>query len=153
MSESNYQYFNLLKNEIVITMQRSYPGINLSISDWKKQEITDFQEDLRIKVNGQISEKWFYTHMKSDKSTLPRIDLLNLLSKYAGYSNWDDFIFQHKGKIPVKSSDDAKIEKEIRDLKYQLSEEVTVENFEVAAKLRDTIKKLQKKLYIGKNVS
>jgi protein arginine kinase activator len=57
---------------------------------------------------------------------------------------------EHKGKIPVKSSDDVKIEKEIRDLKYQLNEEVTVENFEVAAKLRDTIKKLQKKLYIGK---
>jgi protein arginine kinase activator len=60
---------------------------------------------------------------------------------------------EHKGKVPVKSSNDVKIEKEIRDLKYQLKEEVTVENFEVAAKLRDTIKKLQKKLYIGKNVN
>ena len=37
-----------------------------------------------------------------------------------------------------------KLEKEIRDLKYKLKEEVTVENFEEAAKLRDTIKKLQK---------
>lgn len=60
---------------------------------------------------------------------------------------------EHKGKVPVKSSNDFKIEKEIRDLKYQLKEEVTVENFEVAAKLRDTIKKLQKKLYIGKNAN
>lgn len=60
---------------------------------------------------------------------------------------------EHKGKVPVKSSDDVKIEKEIRDLKYQLREEVTVENFEVAAKLRDTIKKLQKKLCVGKNVN
>ena len=60
---------------------------------------------------------------------------------------------EHKGKVPVKSSNDVKIEKEIRDLKYQLKEEVTIENFEVAAKLRDTIKKLQKKLYIGKNVN
>jgi len=60
---------------------------------------------------------------------------------------------EHKGKVPVKSSNDVKIEKEIRDLKYQLKEEVTVENFEVAAKLRDTIKKLQKKLYIGKKVN
>jgi len=48
---------------------------------------------------------------------------------------------------------DQKLEKEIRDLKYRLKEEVTVENFEEAAKLRDTIKKLQKKLYIGKKIN
>src|SRR4030066_129029 len=52
---------------------------------------------------------------------------------------------EHKGKVPSKSSCDVKLEKEIRDLKYRLKEEVIVENFEVAAKLRDTIKKLQKK--------
>jgi protein-arginine kinase activator protein McsA len=48
---------------------------------------------------------------------------------------------------------DQKLEKEIRDLKYKLKEEVTVENFEEAAKLRDTIKKLQKKLYTCKKVN
>lgn len=76
-------------------MQQSYPGINPSISGWKGQEITDFQEDLLIKVNAHISEKWFYNHVKSDNKSLPRIDVLNLLSKYAGYSNWDDFIFKN----------------------------------------------------------
>ena len=76
-------------------MQQSYPGINPSISEWKGQEITDFQEDLRIKVNAHLSEKWFYTHMKSGKSSVPRIDLLNLLSKYAGYANWDDFVYKN----------------------------------------------------------
>lgn len=76
-------------------MQQSYPGINPSISEWKGQEITDFQEDLRIKVNAHISEKWFYTHMKTGSNSLPRIDLLNLLSRYAGFTNWDDFIFKH----------------------------------------------------------
>jgi len=60
---------------------------------------------------------------------------------------------EHKGKIPPMSSMDQKLEKEIRDLKYKLKEEVTVENFEEAAKLRDTIKKLQKKLYIGKKIN
>lgn len=74
-------------------MQQSYPGINPSISEWKGQEITDFQEELLRKVNAHISEKWFYTHMKSDQPALPRIDVLNLLSRYAGYSNWDDFVF------------------------------------------------------------
>lgn len=76
-------------------MQQSYPGINPSISEWKGQEITDFQEELRIKVNAHLSEKWFYTHMKSGRNSVPRIDMLNLLSRYAGYANWDDFVFEN----------------------------------------------------------
>ncbi len=80
-------------------MQQSYPGINTTISDWKGQEITDFQEELRLKVNARISEKWFYTHMKSGQPGVPRIDMLNLLSRYAGYTNWDDFVFMHSGSI------------------------------------------------------
>jgi len=80
-------------------MQQSFPGINPSISEWKGQEIVDFQEELLQKVNAHISEKWFYNHVKAGKETLPRIDILNLLSKYAGYSNWDDFKFKHPGQI------------------------------------------------------
>ncbi len=75
--------------------------MNPEISDWKGQEITDFQEDLLIKVNGRLSEKWFYTHMKSSNTTLPRIDVLNMLSKYAGYSNWDDFRFKNSVQVPL----------------------------------------------------
>ena len=80
-------------------MQQSYPGINPSISEWKGQEITDFQEELLKAVNAHLSEKWFYTHMKSVSKSLPRIDVLNLLSKYAGYANWDDFVFKNKDLI------------------------------------------------------
>ncbi len=86
-------------------MQESYPGINPSISDWKGQEITDLQEELLIKVNAHVSEKWFYNHIKSESKSLPRIDVLNLLSKYVGYANWDDFVFKNSKKatpeIPV----------------------------------------------------
>jgi hypothetical protein len=90
----------LLKTKIVAMMQVSYPGINPSISEWKGQEITDFQEDLRIRVNANISEKWFYTHMKSSGSSMPRIDMLNLLARYAGYLNWDDFVFKNREEFP-----------------------------------------------------
>jgi uncharacterized protein involved in tolerance to divalent cations len=93
--------FILLKKEIAATMKLSYPGINPEISEWKGQEITDFQEDLLTKVNGRISEKWFYTHMKSSNQSLPRIDVLNILSQYAGYLNWDDFRFKHPGMDPL----------------------------------------------------
>lgn len=78
-------------------MQQSYPGINPSIADWKGQEIADFQEELLIKVNAHISEKWFYNHIKTENNSLPRIDILNLLSKYTGYANWDDFVFKNGG--------------------------------------------------------
>jgi hypothetical protein len=80
-------------------MQQSYPGINPSITEWKGQEITDFQEELLKKVNAHISEKWFYNHIKSENRSLPRIDILNLLSRYAGYSNWDDFRYKHENQV------------------------------------------------------
>ncbi len=82
-------------------MMHSYPGTDPDISNWKGQEIIDFQEDLLCKVNGQLSEKWFYTHMKTSSQTLPRIDVLNLLSQYAGYKNWQDFRYKNMSHIPV----------------------------------------------------
>lgn len=78
-------------------MQQSFPGINPVISEWKGQDIVNFQEELLQKVNAHISEKWFYTHMKSGSDKLPRIDVLNLLSRYAGYTDWADFIFKNGG--------------------------------------------------------
>lgn len=99
MSGKKHIHFKNLKTKIVVTMQETYPGINPSIAEWKGQEITDFQEDLRIRVNAHISEKWFYTHMKSRQLSIPRIDMLNLLSKYAGYANWDDFVFKNNDVI------------------------------------------------------
>ena len=81
-------------------MQQSYPGISPSISEWKGQDIVNFQEELLQKVNAHISEKWFYTHMKSGSDRLPRIDVLNLLSKYAGYTDWNDFIHKNNGQQP-----------------------------------------------------
>ena len=99
MSRSDQRYFEALKIKIVAMMQQSYPGINPSISEWKGQEITDFQEELLRTGNAHLSEKWFYTHMKSVSKSLPRIDVLNLLSKYAGYANWDDFVFKNKDLI------------------------------------------------------
>jgi hypothetical protein len=96
--------FELLKKKIVATMQQSFPGISSSISEWKGQDIVNFQEELLRKVNAHISEKWFYTHMKSVSGTLPRIDVLNLLSKYAGYADWNDFVYRDGGKKPLPVS-------------------------------------------------
>jgi len=102
LSKGNINHFELLKQKLVANMQQLYPGINPSIADWKGQEITDFQEDLLTKVNANLSEKWFYNHIKSENKSLPRIDVLNLLSKYVGYANWDDFVFNNSN--PEKSN-------------------------------------------------
>jgi len=108
VKDKDSQIFELLKQKIVERMRQSFPGINPSISEWKGQEIVDFQEELLQKVNAHISEKWFYSHIKTSKDTLPRIDILNLLSKYAGYSNWDDFRFKNTSReITVNPSKKA----------------------------------------------
>ncbi|MBP6872897.1 MAG: hypothetical protein KBC43_12880 [Bacteroidales bacterium] len=100
MQQKENTDFKSLKTRIVATMQQSYPGLSSDISEWKGQDIVNFQEELLQKVNAHISEKWFYTHMKSVGTTLPRIDVLNLLSRYAGYADWNDFVYRNGGKKP-----------------------------------------------------
>jgi len=103
LHNKDFTYFELLRQKIVAEMQKTYPGINPLIADWKGQEIINFQEDLRIKANANLSEKWFYTHMKSSYPGLPRIDMLNILCKYCGYAGWDDFIYKNKPNVPAIS--------------------------------------------------
>src|ERR1035437_1054799 len=99
MHDEDNIYFALLKNEIAARLQQTILGISLSIESWKGQDIVYFQEDLANKVNGRISEKWFYTHVKLGNSKLPRIDILNLLSKYCGYNDWTDFKLNNGDRI------------------------------------------------------
>lgn len=80
----------MLKQQIATTFLASHAASS-DIREWKGNTITDFQEDLRSKTKGSISEKWFYTYIKNDAEKLPRIDMLNLLSVYAGFENWNDF--------------------------------------------------------------
>lgn len=94
VKNNDQQVFEMLKQKVAERMKQSYPGINPSIAEWKGQEIVDFQEELLHYVNAHISEKWFYNHMKSSNPKLPRIDMLNLLSRYVGYANWDDFRYE-----------------------------------------------------------
>lgn len=81
-------------------MKQSYPGIDSDVSAWKGQDIVNFQEDLLDKVSEHISEKWFYTHMKSNNDSVPRVDVLNFLSRYVGYIDWNDFKYRNKDHFP-----------------------------------------------------
>ncbi len=90
MNRSEKHLFLTLKQAIAATFLKNYSAPN-AIEDWKGEIITDFQEDLFSKVNAKVSEKWFYTYFKNDIEKLPRIDILNLLSDYVGYDNWEAF--------------------------------------------------------------
>lgn len=82
-------------------MQKTNPGISRHIEDWKGQDIIEFQEDLKLKVNEYFSEKWFYNHFKTYNEKLPRIDLLNILSRYAGYTDWSEFRHKNSDKTTL----------------------------------------------------
>jgi hypothetical protein len=78
-----------------------------TIEDWKGDDIVAFQEDLFSKVKARVSEKWFYTYIKNEAKKLPRIDMLNLLSNYVGYQNWNDFKAHHKTATQIKTQKKA----------------------------------------------
>ena len=93
---SNEKYlFNLLKSAVAKTFLQNNSALE-AISEWKGEEILQFQEDLFDKVKAKVSEKWFYTYFKNETEKLPRIDMLNLLSNYVGFDNWNAFKAKHQ---------------------------------------------------------
>jgi protein arginine kinase activator len=88
-----------------------------------------------VKATGRVGCADCYNEFRNE--LLPLLDAIHKNHK-------------HIGKIPERTTKSAKIEKEIRDLEHRLTQEIIIENFEEAAKLRDTIKKLRKKLAVGK---
>jgi protein arginine kinase activator len=88
-----------------------------------------------VKATGRVGCANCYIEFKNE--LIPLLDTIHKSHK-------------HIGKIPLRTTKVAKIEKEIRDLEYKLKQEIIVENFEEAAKLRDTIKKLRRNLSVGK---
>lgn len=103
---SDIELFDRLKKCVQNTfLEQNTTAVN-DISQWKGQDIVNFQEDLHLKTKARVSEKWFYTYMKSDKTNkLPRIDMLNLLCNYCGYVSWQDFINQQN--TPTEPKDGA----------------------------------------------
>lgn len=101
MTEANLHHFNLLKGEVATTFLEEHRAPK-HISDWKGEEIVRFQEDLFHKTKGRISEKSFYTYFKNEPKNLPRIEVLNILSEYAGYDTWHQFKNGHVGLVEEK---------------------------------------------------
>ena len=96
MTDLDLLHFEQLKKDVQAQYLKEHAPSYDDISKWKGIDIIYFQEDLRKKAKGNISEKSFYTYFKNSPVTkLPRIDMLTLLSVYAGYTSWFDFKKQH----------------------------------------------------------
>lgn len=96
MTDLDLLHFEQLKKDVQAQYLKEYTPSYDDISKWKGIDIIYFQEDLRKKAKGNISEKSFYTYFKNSPVTkLPRIDMLTLLSVYAGYNSWYEFKKQH----------------------------------------------------------
>ncbi len=96
MSDLDLLHFEQLKNEVQSQYLENHTPSFDEISKWKGIDIIYFQEDLRKNAKSTISEKSFYTYFKNSPVTkLPRIDMLNILSIYAGYMSWYEFKKKH----------------------------------------------------------
>src|ERR1051325_3104646 len=103
MMHPHRRYFELLKEEVSAAYRSKNAEAALRMEDWSGKVLEGFQQDLLEKVKSSISTKWFYTHIKgNNEEKLPRIDVLNLLSAYAGYRNWDEFLAKKKETEPVE---------------------------------------------------
>lgn len=94
MNRQEEKLFSHFKKQIITTYLKSNSG-NKDVKKWSGDDIVSFQEDLFAKVNTQVSEKWFYNYFKNSPEKLPRIDMLNILSNYIGYKNWNEYKKQH----------------------------------------------------------
>ena len=121
MADLDLLHFEQLKAEVQAEYLKNHHPSYDEISKWKGIDIIYFQEDLRKKAKGNISEKSFYTYFKtSPSSKLPRIDMLNLLAIYAGYQSWYDFkknhlfaneiISEHEKPSEIIIADEEKLE-------------------------------------------
>ena len=122
MTDLDLLHFEQLKKDVQAQYLKEYTPSYDDISKWKGIDIIYFQEDLRKKAKGNISEKSFYTYFKNSPVTkLPRIDMLTLLSIYAGYSSWYEFKKQHLFAGEMLQDDQDLEEEDRRELEKTVS--------------------------------
>lgn len=133
MTDLDLLHFEQLKKDVQTQYLKETTPSHDDISKWKGIDIIYFQEDLRKKAKGNISEKSFYTYFKTSPVTkLPRIDMLNLLSIYAGYTSWYDFKKQHLFAGELLQENEDLEEEEIQELEKTVSSAADVTKIEIS---------------------
>jgi len=128
LSDTEFLHFQSLKKAVQDKYLETHSPAYNEISKWKGIDIIYFQEDLRQKAKGNISEKTFYTYFKNNsQEKIPRIDMLNILSVYSGFNSWSDF----KKKNPIAATGEETTAVEVSEPAIQEpSEKVSVEKIQ-----------------------
>ena len=128
MSDTEYIHFQSLKKAVQDKYLETHSPAFDEISKWKGIDIIYFQEDLRQKAKGNISEKTFYTYFKNNsQEKIPRIDMLNILSVYSGFNSWSEF----KKKNPIAATGEETTAVEVSEPAIEEpSEKVSVEQIQ-----------------------
>ena len=105
--------FQKLKEDVLLTYQKQYPYFEGNWKTFSSQDIQNLIDLIAVNIKQTISEKWIYTHLKSETNEkLPRKDMLDILSQFVGYSGWDEYVFKWKNEPIIvaeeKSSNRAK---------------------------------------------
>lgn len=88
-----------LKNKVLIEYRKNYPYFQGNWRNFSSNDIRQLIDLIEIQLNERVSEKWIYTHLKpKTNDRLPRKDMLDIFSKFVGYSDWNEFIFKHQNK-------------------------------------------------------
>ena len=128
MSDTEFLHFQSLKKAVQDKYLETHSPAYDEISKWKGIDIIYFQEDLRQKAKGNISEKTFYTYFKNNsQEKIPRIDMLNILSVYSGFNSWSEF----KKKNPIAATEEETTAVEVSEPAIEEpSEKVSVEQIQ-----------------------
>jgi hypothetical protein len=138
LTDLDLLHFEQLKKDVQAQYLKEYTPSHDDISKWKGIDIIYFQEDLRKKAKGNISEKSFYTYFKNSPVTkLPRIDMLNLLSIYAGYDSWYEFKKQHLFAGELLQDDEEVSEEEIQQFEKNVENSPDLPKTENSSKTID----------------
>ena len=107
--------FQELKNQILTEYNKHYPFFKGNWQDFSSKDIRQLIDLIEVKHKERVSEKWIYTHLKpTTNEKLPRKDMLDIFSKFTGYSDWDEFLFKNQIETKIAVSDNAKKTKQIR---------------------------------------
>lgn len=92
---TDYNVFYELKKSVLVHYKKRHPYFT---GDWKtfsSQDILNLIDAIQLETKNTVSEKWIYTHLKPETNAkLPRKDMLDILSQFAGTSSWDEFKYQ-----------------------------------------------------------
>jgi len=92
---TDLEVFHELKKNVLLNYQKHYPFFSGSWKNFSSKDILQLIDLVEQEQKSTVSEKWIYTHLKPETNEkLPRKDMLDIFSKFCGFSGWDEFHHQ-----------------------------------------------------------